>query len=415
MFSEFGIGEKLLALDREVMGEIGERIERIEQTADINRLRVLDAFVKNGVASRHMAGSSGYGYGDDGRDCLDRVMASIMGAEAALCREQFMSGTHALTVALFGLLRSGDTLLAATGRPYDTLAGVIGLSDGGAGSLREYGVKYDEVAFEGVDPDLDEIERRAAGARVVHIQRSRGYSHRRSLSCADIGRIAAAVKRANPDAVVFVDNCYGEYTETLEPTMAGADIAVGSLIKNPGGGVAETGGYIAGRAELVELCAQRLTAPGTGGEIGCWPAGHRDTFLGVYMGPSATAEALKSAVYAAALFKKLGYDTSPAPDSERYDIVTTADMRSPEALTALCRGIQSLSPVDSFAAPEAWEMPGYDDKVIMAAGAFTNGSSVELSCDGPLRPPYTAYMQGGLSFVTARAAYLRAAQQLLEL
>lgn len=415
MFGMFGIDEKLAELDREIMAEIGPRLREIDETADENRLRVLDAFIKNGVASRHMAGSSGYGYGDDGRDCLDRVMASIMGAEAALCREQFMSGTHALTVALFGLLRTGDTLLAATGRPYDTLAGVIGLSGENKGSLREYGVRYDEVAFDGEDPDFDEIERRAAGASVVHVQRSRGYSHRRSLSCGDISRISAAVKLANPRAVVFVDNCYGEYTETKEPTAAGADIAVGSLIKNPGGGVAETGGYIAGRAELVEMCASRLTAPGTGGEIGCWPAGHRDTFLGLYMGPSATAEALKSSVYASALFGRLGYSASPSADEKRYDIVTTVDMRSPEALTAVCRGIQSMSPVDSFAAPEAWEMPGYDDKVIMAAGAFTNGSSVELSCDGPLRPPYTAYMQGGLSFVTARAAYLRAAQLLRQL
>ena len=414
MFSRFGIDKELQALDAELMAMLEPRFRDIDAIRDENQLRVLAAFQQNGVAARHMMGSSGYGYGDDGRDNLDRVMASIMGAEAALCREQFMSGTHALTVALFGLLRAGDTLLAATGRPYDTLGGVIGLSEERYGSLAEYGVRYEEAPFAGDDPDYDRIRELAPRARVVHIQRSRGYSSRRSLSCADIEKIARTVKSANPDAIVFVDNCYGEYCETAEPTMVGADIAVGSLIKNPGGGIAETGGYIAGRAELVELCAHRLTAPGTGGEIGCWPSGHRNTYLGLYLGPSVTAEAVKSSVYASALFERLGYTAAPHWQQPRYDIVTTLGMGSEKGLTALCRGIQAMSPVDSVAVPEAWEMPGYEDKVIMAAGTFTGGSSIELSCDAPIRPPYTAYLQGGLSFTASRAAFLKAAQMLRE-
>ena len=317
-----------------------------------------------------------------------------------------------MTVALFGLLRAGDTLLAATGRPYDTLAGVIGLGGEKFGSLAEYGIHYDEVELVDGEPDYPEIERRAAGAKVVHIQRSRGYSDRRAFLCADIEKIAAAARRGNPDAIIFVDNCYGEYTETVEPIEVGADLIVGSLIKNPGGAIAETGGYIAGRADLVELCGHRLTAPGTGREIGCTPQGLRNLYLGVYLGPSITAEALKSAVYCAAIFEKIGCEVSPRYDQPRADIVTTVKMQGEAGLAALCRAIQASSPVDSFATPEAWEMPGYDSKVIMAAGAFTNGSSIELSCDAPIRPPYLAYVQGGIALPVSRLAFLRAAAEI---
>ncbi len=406
----FGLDEEMTALDREVMAQCAPVFAQIEAVRDYNQLRVLKAFTDNGVGAQHLGGSTGYGYGDIGRDLLDRVFAQIVGAQDALCRAQFLSGTHALTVALFGLLRTGDTLLAATGRPYDTLAGVIGLGEEKFGSLAEFGVRYDEVSLVDGEPDLAEIERRAAGAKVVHIQRSRGYSARRAFRCADIERIAAAAKRGNPDAIVFVDNCYGEYIETAEPLAAGADLIVGSLIKNPGGAIAETGGYIAGRSDLVELCAHRLTAPGTGRELGCTPQGLRNLWLGIYLAPTVTAEALKSAVYCAALFERIGCAVSPRFDEPRGDIITTVQMDGEAGLTALCRAIQASSPIDSFAAPEAWEMPGYDSRVIMAAGAFTNGSSIELSCDAPIRPPYLAYVQGGTTLAASRLAFLRAAK-----
>ncbi len=412
MFQRYGISEELCALDAELTAQCAPVFAQIEAVKERNQLKVLDAFVKNRVGAQHLAGSTGYGYGDVGRDLLDRVFADIVGAQDALCRVQFMSGTHALTVALFGLLRPGDTLFAATGRPYDTLAGVIGLGGEAMGSLAEYGVRYEEAPLVNGEPDYAGIERRAAGARVVHIQRSRGYAIRRAFSCAEIREIAAAARRGNPDAVIFVDNCYGEYTETIEPLEAGADLIVGSLIKNPGGAIAPTGGYIAGRADLVELCAHRLTAPGTGREIGCNPAGLRDVYLGVYLAPAVTAEALKSAVYCAALFERLGFDVEPRWNARRSDIVTTLMLKNERNLTAVCRAVQASSPVDSFAAPEASDMPGYDSKVIMAAGAFTNGSSIELSCDAPIRPPYACFMQGGISFAASRLAFLRAAQAL---
>ena len=413
MFEEmFGLSPELCALDRKIMARCAPVFARIDAVKEHNQLKVLKAFTDNRVGAQHLGCSTGYGYGDIGRDTLDKVFASLAGAEDALCRAQFMSGTHALTVALFGLLRTGDTLLAATGRPYDTLAGVIGLDGEKCGSLAEYGVHYDEVPLRDGEPDLERIEARARGAKVVHIQRSRGYAVRRAFSCADVERIAAAAKRGNPDAIIFVDNCYGEFTETDEPTQHGADIMVGSLIKNAGGAVAPTGGYIAGRADLVELCAHRLTAPGTGREIGCNPAGMRDYYLGVYLAPLITAEALKSAVYCAAIFAELGYDVEPRYDAQRCDIVTTVCLGSESKLTALCRAIQASSPIDSFAVPEAWEMPGYTSKVIMAAGAFTGGSSIELSCDAPIREPFACYVQGGISLAASRLAFLRAAEEL---
>lgn len=412
MFEQYGISTALCERDRELMKQCAPVFARIDAVKEHNQLKVLQTFTKNRVGAQHLGGSTGYGYGDIGRDTLDRVFADIVGAEDALCRAQFMSGTHALTVALFGLLRTGDTLLAATGRPYDTLAGVIGLDGGHAGSLAEYGVRYDEVPLQGGEPDFAEIEKRAAGAKVVHIQRSRGYAIRRAFSCADIEKIAAAARRGNPDAIIFVDNCYGEYTETGEPLEAGADLIVGSLIKNPGGAIAPTGGYIAGRADLVEMCAHRLTAPGTGREIGCNPAGLRDTYLGIYLAPMITAEALKSAVYCAAIFESLGYNVEPRWDAQRSDIVTTVMLGSERNLAAVCRAVQESSPVDSFAAPEAADMPGYDSQVIMAAGAFTNGSSIELSADAPIREPFACFVQGGISFAASRLAFLRAAQAL---
>ncbi|MEA5050175.1 MAG: methionine gamma-lyase family protein [Oscillospiraceae bacterium] len=412
MFEKFGISERLCALDRELMAACAPAFARAEEIRDFNQIKVLRAYEKNRVSAPHFAGSTGYGYGDGGRDTLDRVFADIVGAQDALCRAQFMSGTHALTVALFGILRAGDTLLAATGEPYDTLKSVIGGE--GVGSLREFGVRYEQIDLVKGLPDYDAIERRAPGAKLIHIQRSRGYSGRDAFSCDVIGKAVAAAKRGNPDAVVMVDNCYGEFTETTEPTQCGADLIVGSLIKNAGGAVAETGGYIAGRADCVERCANRLTAPGTGREIGCWPQGLRTFYLGLYMAPAVTCEAVKSGIYAAAMFEKLGFPTYPDKDAPRSDIVTTVELGSPENMRKVCAAVQGSSPVDSFAVPEPWAMPGYDDEVIMAAGAFTNGSSIELSCDGPLRAPYRLYLQGGISLTASRYAYLKAAALLTE-
>ena len=411
----FGINEELLEMDKEIVDMCGPFFDAIDKTRDYNQLKVLKAFTENRVGAQHLGTSTGYGYGDAGRDLLDKVFADIAGAEDALCRQQFMSGTHAITVALFGVLRAGDTLLAATGTPYDTLAGVIGLGPQSYGSLKEFGIGYEEVALKpDGEPDLDTIKAKAPAAKAVYIQRSRGYSKRRAFSCADIEAMAAAAKAANPNVIVMVDNCYGEFTEISEPTQHGADLIIGSLIKNPGGAVAETGGYIAGRADLVELCGHRLSVPGTGREIGCSPSGLRSLYLGLYMAPSVTAEALKSSVYSSAMFEKLGYGVSPRYTEPRCDIITTVDMKSEEGLACLCRAIQAASPIDSFAVPEAWDMPGYDSKVIMAAGAFTCGSSIELSCDAPMKPPYTAYIQGGISLAASRYAFLKAAQLLGE-
>lgn len=410
----FPVSQPMRRLDEQAMALCREPFARIERIKEHNQLKMLHAFIDCGVAATHLVGSTGYGYDDAGRDKLDALFARVMGAEDALCRSHFLSGTHALTVALFGCLRTGDTLLAATGRPYDTLAGVIGIGGEGAGcgSLAEYGVGYDEAPLlpDG-GPDLALIAQKAKTAAVCHIQRSRGYANRPALSLETIGQIARAARAANPNIIVFVDNCYGEFTQTAEPTSAGADLIVGSLIKNPGGGIAPTGGYIAGRADLVERCGHRLTAPGTGRELGCTLDVLRQMYLGLYYAPGVTAEALKSSVYASALLGLLGRPALPAPDADRNDIITSFDAGSAEALVGFCQGIQAGSPIDSFVRPEPYAMPGYTSQVVMAAGAFTLGSSIELSCDGPLRPPYTAYLQGGLNFAASRAGILLAAQK----
>ncbi len=405
------ISSEMLEFDRRALEICREPFERIEKVREHNQLKVLDAFIKNRVGAAHLGGSTGYGYGDIGRDSLDKIFADIVGAQDAICRPHFMSGTHALTVALFGVMRPNMVLLSLTGSPYDTLSGAIRGSDG-FGSLAEFGVGFDTVALKNGMPDYAEIERRAPQGDVLYIQRSRGYGDRKALTVSEIGKIIECAHRTAPDRPVIVDNCYGEFTQIDEPIAVGADLIIGSLIKNAGGGIAQTGGYIAGRADLVEKCAHHLTAPGTGREIGCWPTGYRELYLGLYLAPMITAEALKSAVYASSVFTLLGYDASPAADEVRSDIVTTVKFGSPEKLTELCRAIQAASPVDSYAVPEAWDMPGYEDKVIMAAGAFTNGSSIELSCDAPLREPYIAYMQGGISFDAAHRAILLAADRI---
>ncbi len=384
---------------------------RIEEIKERNQLKMQTAFIENRVSAAHLSGSTGYGYDDGGRAALERVFAQITGSEAALLRHQFMSGTHAIGVALFGLLRPGDKMVAVTGRPYDTLQPVIGLGSKKAdGSLADFGVVYEEIPMGAEGPDLAAIAAACKEAAVCYVQRSRGYANRPSLSLQQIGEIAAAAKGARPDIHVVVDNCYGEFTHTTEPTQHGADLIIGSLIKNPGGGIASTGGYIAGKKALVEKCAQRFTVPGVGAEIGATAHLQRELFLGLYHAPAATAEALKTAAYASALFGDLGFAVTPAFDADRNDIITAVDTLHPEILKALCRGIQGGSAVDSSATPEPWPMPGYDSDIIMAAGAFTLGSSIELSADGPLRPPYTAYIQGGLFFAPSRRAVLLAAQ-----
>lgn len=412
IFEGRGISPEYIELDQKVMAMCAERFAACDRIRDLRQLGVLDAFRKNRVALQHLTSSTGYGYGDPGKDVLDRVFADSLGAEDALCRTSILSGTHAITVALFGLLRSGDTMLAATGRPYDTLHSVIGLTGEGYGSLKEFGVAYDEVPLINGTPDMENIRIKAAKAAVVHIQRSRGYEPRAAFSLEQIKQIADTVHEVNPNAVVFVDNCYGEFCDEAEPVSVGADIMAGSLIKNPGGGIAPTGGYIAGRADLVEKCSHRLTAPGTGRELGSAPGGLRDYFLGLYFSPFVTCEARKSAVYASALFSTLGYETIPSYDVPGNDIITTIRFGDSEKLIALCEAVQAGSPVDSFATPIPDDMPGYEDKIIMAAGAFTQGSSIELSCDAPLREPYAAYLQGGLNLISTREALLKAAQRI---
>ena len=412
----FDISPRMQELDRKVMELCKPYFEKVDEVKEYNQVKMLKTFVDCHVSSTHLVGSTGYGYDDAGRDKLDQVFAKLVGAEDALCRNHFLSGTHALTVALFGCLRTGDTLLAATGIPYDTLVGVIGINGAGAGtgSLAEYGIKYDEAPLQNGMPDYELIAQKAKTAKVCHIQRSRGYTNRAAFSLETIGKVAKVAKEANPDIIIFVDNCYGEFTQKEEPISVGADLIVGSFIKNPGGGIAPTGGYVAGRHDLVEACANRLTCPGTGRELGCTLDVLRQMYLGLYYAPGVTAEALKSSIYASCLLEQLNVPCVPRYTEDHNDIVVSLEAGSPEALVAFCQGIQAGSPVDSYVSPEPYAMPGYENEVVMAAGAFTLGSSIELSCDGPLREPYTAYLQGGLNFAATRAGILMAVQRAFD-
>ena len=368
------------------------------------------------MAESDFAGTTGYGYDDIGRDKLDEIFAEIFGTEDALVRIGFVNGTHAITAALFGALRPGDVLVSAVGAPYDTLLGVIGVVDKGPGSLKEYGVGYRQVELTADNqPDLAGLSAavKEPGVKAVLIQRSKGYSTRSSLSVDEIGAMCALIRAANPDASILVDNCYGEFVETREPTEAGADLVVGSLIKNPGGGLAPTGGYIAGRRDLVEAAAMRLTAPGIGRECGSTLGNNRSLYQGLFLAPHTTAQAVKTAVFAARIMELLGYRTEPASDAVRHDIIQMLHFGSPEPLKKFCRGIQFGAPVDSYVTPEPWDMPGYDCQVIMAAGAFIQGASIELSCDAPMREPYTAYLQGGLTYESGKAGVMLAVEELL--
>lgn len=389
--------------------------ERIDGIAAYDEAKVLAAFGRHKISAAHLTGSNGYGYDDLGRDTLDKVFADVMGTEDALVRHTFVSGTHALTVALFGVLRTGDRMVAVTGAPYDTLEEVIGLRGEGNGSLRDFGVSYDQVDLlpDGT-PDYEAIKKAVKGAKLAHIQRSRGYATRPSLTVETIGKIVAAIKEVSPETIVFVDNCYGEFVERQEPSAVGADLLVGSLIKNAGGGIAETGGYIAGRHDLVELCGYRLTSPGIGREAGCSLNQNRPMYLGLFYAPSVTASAIKTSVFASALFEKLGYNVSPRYDEPRTDLILQLVLGSREKMCAFCTGIQHGSPIDSHVTPVPWAMPGYNDEVIMAAGAFTLGSSIELSADGPMREPYAVWMQGGLTWNTGKIGVLLAAAECLK-
>lgn len=415
--SFFNIDEFFLSKDTEILEKCRERFSDIDDITEYCQLKVLSAFIKNGVSEAAMAGSTGYGYDDRGREILERVMAQAMGAEDALMRHNFVSGTHTLTVALFGLLRPGDKILSLTGRPYDTIIGVFGIDEKTDGSLADFGVKYRQAELlpDGT-PDIAKIKEmlKADKYKMAYIQRSRGYSTRPSLTVENIEKLCKAVREVSPDSIIMVDNCYGEFTEKKEPCDVGADIVAGSLIKNPGGGIAPTGGYIAGRHDLVEKCAARLTCPGVGREVGATLGHSRELYMGLFAAPHVVGEAMKTAVYASALFEDLGFEVTPRYDEKRGDIIQCVTLGTKEGLVAFCQGMQSGAPVDSFVVPEPWDMPGYDDPVIMAAGAFTLGASIELSADGPLREPYAAWMQGGLNFHSARAGVLLAAQKMLE-
>ncbi len=412
----FNINKELEVLGSRALKMASERFREIDEIAQYNSEKVLSAFIKNGVSESHFAATTGYGYGDRGREVLDEVLAQIFGCEDALIRYNFMSGTHAIATALFGVLRPGDEMVSLTGIPYDTLHGVIGLTgEPGCGSLKDFGIKYRQLDLTADGKvDYKAIPEAVKGAKVAYIQRSRGYSLRDSLFVSDIEKIVKQVREGNPNALIVVDNCYGEFVERMEPTQVGADLIIGSLIKNPGGGIAPTGGYIAGRHDLVELCAQRLTAPGVGKEIGCTLGNNRSLFMGLFFAPTVVASALKTVTFASALFELLKYEVTPRYCDPRADIIQAIKLKEPKALIAFCEGVQKGAPVDSYVTPVPWDMPGYDSQVIMAAGAFHNGASIELSADAPLREPYAVWLQGGLTFETGKVGILLAAQSMLD-
>lgn len=409
------ISERVQKLAKQAQESLREQFDRIDGIAEENTRKVLAAFQKHRVAEAYFAGTTGYGYDDLGRDKLDEIYADIFGTEDALVRINFVNGTHAITCALFGALKPGDVLVSAVGAPYDTLLGVIGVVDKGPGSLKEYGVEYRQVELVNDAPDPAGLAEAVRDPRVraVLIQRSKGYSTRSSLSVDEISVLCAVVRANNPSAAILVDNCYGEFVEIREPTQAGADLVVGSLIKNPGGGVAPTGGYLAGRHDLIEAAAMRLTTPGIGRECGSTLGNNRSLYQGLFLAPHTTAQALKTAVFAAKMMEQLGYRTEPTSDMVRHDIIQMIHFGAPQPLKRFCRGIQFGAPVDSFVTPEPWDMPGYDCQVIMAAGAFIQGASIELSCDAPMREPYTAYLQGGLTYESGKAGVMLAVEELL--
>lgn len=411
----FDIDERLREIARECENRCSLQLASADTIAEYNGAKVLSAFITNRVSTPCLNGSTGYGYGDEGRDTLDKVFAQALEAEDALVRHNFVSGTHALSVALFGILRPNDTILAITGKPYDTLEEVIGIAgDKGNGSLIDYGVNYDQVdLLDDGSMDLHTIAEKCKDVKVVYIQRSRGYSLRPAFTISNIEMAVKVVKEVSPKTIIMVDNCYGEFVEKHEPTFVGADLIIGSLIKNAGGGIAKTGGYIAGRKDLVELCSYRLTCVGMGKEVGCSLNENREMFLGLFLAPDVVANAIKTSTFACELLTRLGFECFPRKNETRGDIITAIKLENADNLIAFCQGIQKGSPVDSFVSPEPWDMPGYTDKVIMAAGTFTMGASIELSADAPLREPFAVWLQGGITYTSGKLGVMLAVQEMI--
>ena len=414
-YKQFGISTAVYTYGEEILATLQERFRQIDEIAEYNQLKVIHAMQECNVSEACLLGTTGYGYNDLGRDTLEKVYAAVFHTEDALVRPQITCGTHALALALMSNLRPGDELLSPVGKPYDTLEEVIGIRPS-KGSLKEYGITYRQVDLL-ADGGFDYEGIRAAindKTRLVTIQRSKGYQTRPTLSVAGIGELIHFIKEMNPNIICMVDNCYGEFVETIEPTDVGADMAVGSLIKNPGGGLAPIGGYIAGKKECVENAAYRLTSPGLGKEVGASLGILSAFYEGLFLAPTVTANALKGAVFAANIYEKIGFPVLPDGTQDRHDIIQAVTFGSPEGVIAFCQGIQAAASVDSFVTPEPWDMPGYDSQVIMAAGAFVSGSSIELSADGPIKPPYTVYFQGGLTFPHAKLGILKTLQNLID-
>lgn len=415
IYKELGISDKVYQFSREILDSLSTRFTEIDKTAEYNQLKVIKAMQDNKVSEACLLGTTGYGYNDLGRDTLEAVYASVFHAQDALVRPQITCGTHALALALISNLRPGDELLSPVGKPYDTLEEVIGIRPS-KGSLAEYVITYKQIDlladgsfdYESIKNAINEK------TRLVTIQRSKGYQTRPTLSVQKIGELVSFIKKIKPDIICMVDNCYGEFVERLEPTDVGADMVVGSLIKNPGGGLAPIGGYIAGKRECVENAAYRLTSPGLGKEVGASLGILKDFYQGLFLAPTVTAGALKGAVFAANVYERLGFKVVPNATEPRHDIIQAVTFGTPEGVIAFCKGIQAAAPVDSFVTPEPWDMPGYDSKVIMAAGAFVSGSSIELSADGPIKPPYAVYFQGGLTFEHARFGIMKSLQSIVD-
>lgn len=409
MYEEFGISEDLIKLSDKVEEKISKEIKKVNEDCTYNSLKVLKAFHNNNITDVHFNSTTGYGYSDIGRDAIERIFADVLGAEDSLVRSQFISGTHALTVALFAFLRPNDTLLSITGKPYDTLDEIIGIKENKS-SLKSFGIKYEQIDLKDNDFNYQEIKNRVeqGNIKVIEIQRSKGYSTRESLCIDKLEKVIKLIKDINDDIIIIVDNCYCEFVERKSPLEVGADVIVGSLIKNLGGGIAPNGAYIAGRKELVELASERLTSPGQGKEVGPTLGINKSILQGIYMAPSVVASSIKTAIFASCMLEELGYKVSPRYNEQRADIVQNIEFGNAEDLIKYCQGIQKGSAIDSKSIPEPWDMPGYTDKVIMASGSFTQGSSIEISCDGPIRPPYIAYMQGSLTYEYGKIAVLTA-------
>lgn len=414
MYKQFGINEEVIELAHKTEEQVKEQFKKIEEVCEYNSLKILSAFQKYNLSEMHFNSTTGYGYSDVGRETIEKIFAEVLNTEDSLVRGQFISGTHALTVALFAFLRPNDIFLSISGKPYDTLDEVIGIVDNPS-SLKSYGVKYEQIDMIENDFDYEKVKERVSknDIKLIEIQRSRGYSLRDSITLDKIQKVIKTIREVNEKVIIMVDNCYGELVEKIEPTDLGADVIVGSLIKNLGGGIAPNGAYVAGKRELIKLVSERLTVPGEGKEVGPTLGITKSILQGLFMAPTVVAASLKTAVFASYCLKKLGYDVEPEFNEKRADIVQTINFNNPEKLIKYCQGIQAGSPIDSNSIPEPWDMPGYTDKVIMAAGAFTQGSSIELSCDGPIRTPYTAFMQGGLTYQYGKIGVLKAIQNII--